>query len=101
METVDDGLPINSNMVTDGFEMVFHWSYGLSSIKQTDNTSREARPSVHNSTARINLISFYNENEFVRSEAVLGNPTIRNRMLLESNHFSSGLSPYSVASSLI
>ena len=27
METADEGLPINSNMVTDGFEMVFRWGY--------------------------------------------------------------------------
>ena len=30
METIDDGLTINSNMVTDGFEMVFHWGYSYS-----------------------------------------------------------------------
>lgn len=30
METTDDGLRINSNMVTDGFEMVFDWKYSLS-----------------------------------------------------------------------
>ena len=27
METTDEGLTINSNMVTDGFEMVFRWGY--------------------------------------------------------------------------
>ena len=27
METIDEGLTINSNMVTDGFEMIFRWGY--------------------------------------------------------------------------
>ena len=27
METIDEGLTINSNTTTDGFEMVFRWSY--------------------------------------------------------------------------
>ena len=27
METADEGLAINSNMVTDGVEMVFRWGY--------------------------------------------------------------------------
>ena len=30
METADEGLTINSNTVTDGFEMVFGWGYSLS-----------------------------------------------------------------------
>ena len=30
METIDDGLTINSNTATDGFEMIFDWGYSLS-----------------------------------------------------------------------
>ena len=123
METTDEGLTINSNMVTDGFEMVFHWGYswwlgdtsalkgffrffsggfGLSSIKPSDDTSRATRQSVYGFTSRLSLISFYNENEFVvfRRSSRQTNPS-GNRMLLESNHFSSGFIQNSTASSLI
>lgn len=46
METIDEELTINYNMSTHGFEMVFGWGYGLTSKKPSDDTSREARPSV-------------------------------------------------------
>ena len=98
-KTADNGLTINSNMSMDGFEMVFRWGYwrhvgvegllsvsfwgyGLSSIKPNDDSSREARPSVCGYTARINIISFHNENEygaFIRSSH---QANIDNRMSL-------------------
>ena len=37
METIDEEL---TNTSTDGFEMVFDWGYGLTSIKHSDYFSR-------------------------------------------------------------
>ena len=77
----------------DGLFSVYLCGYSLTSIKPNDDSSRAAHPSTYGSTARSSLISFHNENEFMCSEAVLTKPTIKVKMLLNSNHFLLGLSP--------
>ena len=94
-------LYILATVGVEGLLSVYLWTYGLTSIKSSDDSTRAARPSVYGSTARINLISFIMKMNWCIHQKFSTNQPFKNRMLLYSNHFSSRFIPNSVASSLI
>lgn len=79
METIDEGLAINSNMSTISFKgilSVYIWRFGLTSKKLIDDFSRVPLTISLRFSSSVSIMKM-NMEHLVE---VLGKPTIRNRM---------------------
>ena len=76
METIDEGLTINYNMSTHGFEMVFVYDLVQPAKKPSDYSSRVPLTISWRISSSVSIMKM----NMVYYEEVLGKPTIRNRM---------------------